>query len=387
MSTQPITVHVTDVLAYKACRRAWHWGSRYRTALEPRKPHGPFFIGKAVHYVIEQLRSEGVSTTDALAQFLQAEVPRYAFVQEPSVDPSTQYAVTGTRLKYRHPDWDTVGPEIRGYVRMIKALIRAYLSFSRQTKSPFADSQLETLAHEMKFGEDGELPAVPLKIKGEILQPIVYLAGTLDGMERVRQNGSVWISEYKTCRDIDERAKLLQHDEQATCYVYAAGELFGRPVSGVIYTLLRKKIPGRPTILKNGLLSVAKSLDTTYDMYLAEIRRHHGEDVGQDFIKRHYGEMLQYLRDFGEPYVARVAITRPQEQVDNYIRELHQTALEMHDPRTPLYANRTFSCPGCHFRQPCLALDRAEYDRMHTLLHTTYRTRTAEAIPSIEVRR
>jgi hypothetical protein len=269
-------------------------------------------------------------------------------------------------------------------VKMTRALIDQYLVFARTNRGPFSDANLDTIAHEMKVGEGGEFPAILLRVNGRVLDPPVYLAGTLDGLERRKADGTLWISEYKTCRDIEERMKLLQHDEQATTYCYMAQELFGERIHGVIYTLLRKKVPRVPKPLANGYLSQRKDIDTTYATYKAAIYRQHGQ-VSDQFIKRHYGDMLDYLANFSEPYVARVAIERTQAQIDRFITELHQTALEMYDPRTPLYANRTWACPGCHFRQPCLSMDRGEDRQMRMLLKYEYRKREEiEPIPLVD---
>lgn len=363
------TIHITDVMAYKACRRAWYWGSRYQSALEPIRPHSPFFIGRAVHYVVEQLRSAGTEPIDALAAFLRTELKRYAFVDVPA-EPMRRSA-SG---HLRNPDWEVTSIHIRKDIALIRSLIECYMVYSRKAKGPFADIHLDSLAHEMKFGEGGDFPSVRLSVGGIPLEPAVYLAGTLDGLSRLRRDGTIWIEEYKTCRDIDERAALLQHDEQATAYCFAAGQLMGQPVKGVIYTLMRKKIPTQPKVLANGKLSVAKAIDTTPEVFRKAIYNHHG-DVSEDFIERNYGRILQEIRDFNEPFVSRVAIERSPEQIDAYIRELHQTAVEMYSPTTPLYANRTFSCPGCPFRQPCLALDRGESNRLDVLLKSAYRLR------------
>lgn len=349
----PIVVHITDVGNYKGCRRRWQWGSRYQSNLAPRSPYPPFFIGRGVHYIAEQLRSEGTAPLRALSAFLRHELRPY-------------------RTFYPSPEWPDIRPLISPMVTMINALVEQYIYFSRNNHGPFADENLETLAHELKVGENGEFPAVLLSIGGKILTPHVYLAGTLDGLDRVRRDGSVWISEYKTCRDIEERMKLLQHDEQATAYCFIAQQLFG-DISGIIYTLMRKKIPSVPKVLQSGYLSKAH-IDTTPATYRAAIYRLHG-NVNEAFIQRNYGDYLNGLKMFGEPYVARVAIERSQAHIDQYIYELHQTALEMYDPHTYINATRTWSCPGCQFRQPCLAKDAGDETRMRDLLKYNYRQR------------
>lgn len=348
-------VHISDVMNYKACRRKWAWSSSLKGNLEPKIPYEPFFVGRAVHACIEDLISDGAAVPGALSKFLRPELA------------SRKNGVM----------WKDEVPAIRNQVRLIRALMEQYLAWSRHNTGPFSDRNLDYIAHEVRFDEhaDADWAAVPLQIDGKILEPIVYVAGRFDGLARTKIDGRVWLIEHKTCRGIEERVKLLQHDEQATTYSYAAQELFGEPVAGVIYTLLRKKEAEIPRPVRGGGLSQDKRIDTSPEVYRAAITAHHGARSEQ-WIQQNYGEVLGYIKDFREPFVARIAIQRSQAQIRNYVRELHATALEMYNPDTYMTATRTWSCPGCLFRGPCLAVDVGEDDRANLLLQTTYQQRS-----------
>jgi len=366
MTPEPIVVHISDVTSFKACRRKYAWSSRYHDNLEPKRPYAPFFTGSAVHHVIEELRSDGTAPLTSLAVYLR------------------QQLVT---MRGDKPMWLVERPAIRQQVKLIRSMIEQYVAWTKGNRGPFADINMESLAHECTFGPPSDVssgdnsrgekdfPGVLLKVDGKVLWPPVMLAGKFDGLERRKDDGSTWLAEYKTCRSVPERAKLLQHDEQATAYVYAAGQLMGEPVAGIVYTLIRKKIPATPKILKNGHLSSAVNIDTTVHEFRKAIKRHYGPQVSESFVQKQFGEVLANLAAFGEPFVARVAIERTQKQLDLFVKELHQTVLEMYDPQTAMYANRTWSCPGCWFRQPCLARDAGDSMREELLLTSEFRPR------------
>lgn len=367
MTPEPIVVHISDVTSYKACRRKYAWSSRYHENLEPKRPYAPFFTGSAVHHVIEELRSEGTAPLSSLSQYLRQQL---------------------LTMREDKPLWLVERPAIRNQVKLIRAMVEQYVIWAKGNAGPFADKNMDALAHECTFGppsdpvsgeidppKEKDFPGVLLKVGGKVLWPPVILAGKFDGLERRKNDSTVWLSEYKTCRSIEERAKLLQHDEQATAYIYAASQLLEENVSGIVYTLLRKKAPATPAILQSGHLSSAKNIDTTVAVFRKAVKAHYGPEATEPFIQKKFGETLAYIAAFGQPFVARVAIERTQEQVDLFIRELHATVLEMHNPQTVMYANRTWTCPACWFRQPCLARDMAQEDRVELLLSAEFRPR------------
>lgn len=363
---EPIVTHISDVTAYKSCRRRHSWSSRYHSNLEPKRPYAPFFTGSAVHYCIEELRSEGVAPLTSLSKYLRNQL---------------------VTMRKDQQLWLVERPAIRQQVKLIKAMIEQYMIWARNNRGPFSDANMEALAHECTFGPESDpisgetsnrekdFPGVLLKSGGKVLWPPVMIAGKFDGLERRKSDGTLWVAEYKTCRGIEERAALLQHDEQATTYVYAASELFGEPVSGIVYTLLRKKAPATPDVLKSGHLSANKNIDTTVAAFRRAIKQHYGTAATEAFIQKQYGEVLANIAAFGKPFVARVAIERTPQQLDLFVEELHATVVEMNNPATPMYANRTWSCPGCMFRQPCLARDMGQEDRVELLLGSEFRSR------------
>lgn len=344
--------HISEVLTYKKCRRLWNWSARDRHNLEPRKAYSPFFIGSAVHFCIEQLYAEGTHPTSSLAKFLRVAL----------------------RERRKSPLWPIDRDSVRTDVLLVRAMLAQYLIWARRYKGPFNDDSLVHLAHEQSFGDDEDSEPILLKINGEPLKPYVAVAGKFDGVVEHRETGRLLLPEYKTCRSIKERSALLPHDEQATLYVYAAQEVLGEKLGGVLYTLIRKKAAAQPKVLANGMLSLNKNIDTTAEMYLEAIKGHHGP-VSKQFVRYNYGEILDYLRAEREPFIARVVIERTKEQVDRFVRELHATVLEMNDPATFQSANRTWTCPHCFFRQPCLALDEGDEDRVDMLLEQEYQHR------------
>jgi len=216
--------------------------------------------------------------------------------------------------------------------------------------SRFQDSNLEFIALETEF-------SVPIRTPSGRASPKVFLAGRMDGVVRMKDDGSVWLWETKTTRSIAELSRSLANDPQAGAYMLAAMELFHVKPQGVLYNMLRKKAPTIPEILQNGLLTRRKNIDTTAQAYLEAVKEHH-PDWDRATIEEYYGDILQSLLEEGNQFFARVPIRRTQSELANLSRDLWTVSLEMTDPNVPVYPNESWlNCNFCHFRAPCLALN------------------------------
>lgn len=348
---QVVVEHISEVMTYKKCRRLYHWSGRDRDNLEPRRAYSPFFIGRAVHHCIEQLYSEGTPPYLALSKFLREEL------QE----------------RRKSVLWPIDREVVRKDTKLIKGLLTQYRAWAREYQGPYRDENLDYLAHELEFGS--QLEPILLKVDGKPLEPWVAIAGTFDGLVRLKSDGRLLVPEYKTCRSVKERTALLPHDEQASTYAYAAQEWFGEPVAGILYTLICKKVAVKPAVTQTGLLSRNKNIDTTPEMYLRAIYQHHGQ-VSDRFVEENYGGILEDLR-IRDPLIARLVIERSPQQIDLWVRELHATILEMVDDSKFPYATRTWTCPRCFFSDPCKKVDAGDTDGAALVLELEYQKRKA----------
>ncbi len=335
-------IHISDVRTFKSCRRKWNWSSPLRRNLEKRIPYAPFFTGRAIHHCLEFYHRDGVPLDKSLSEFLEHEKKTLEKVG---------------RL------WPQEQATFTEQVILIAGMLEHYMHWTQKDKNRWSDSELDVISMETQF-------EVPLYNDHGRASNRVFLAGRFDGLVRRKDDGSYWLWEVKTCRSINEFIRTLDNDEQAGAYLIAAQELYNVHISGVLYNLMRKKTPQRPTVLQSGMLSKNKQIDTTAHAYSAFAMQHHAssfktdEDGGVDeeglkeFVKENYGDFIQKLIDKGNTFFTRVPIYRSQTELRNLRRDLWTVALEMTRPSTPIYPSPGWNnCNFCHFKAPCLQMN------------------------------
>lgn len=343
--TTAAEIHISDVLAFKRCRRYWDFTSLLRMNLTPLGTYVPFFVGSAVHYCLEQHYKYGTAPTDSLAAFL------------------TEYAAkVGSEAIAR--DMEAIGTSLI----LVEGVLAHYLEWATADKSDFADNALEWVSTEQAFKS-------PIRTAGGRVSKRMYLAGRFDGVVRHKRDNQLYLWEIKTTRSVTERLKMLPHEEQANAYANAAQELLGEPIAGIIYTIIRKKVPESPAELKKGGLSRDKSIDTTAERYLAAVRAHHGEQATREFIKTQYGEILQQLLDQPNKFFARVVIRRTQAELRRANDDLRAVATDMIN-RPYIYPHGGPHCTWCNFREPCIAMNNGDFDTAKALLVANYQRNT-----------
>lgn len=322
-------IHISDVRAFKSCRRKWDWASPLRHNLEPNVPYMPFFTGRAIHYALEIYYSKGTPLVDTMGAFVTKEIE--------------------TMEKHGRL-FDSEREKLQEQIELMVAMLEHYEMWVRNEQGRWSDDQFEFVAMETEF-------SVPLRNESGRASNRVFLAGRFDGLIVRKDDGSFWLWETKTTRSIDELQRSLANDEQCGAYVYAAQELFNVPVTGVLYNCMRKKAPTFPKVLKNGTISQNKNIDTTAHYYIEAVRTLL-PDLTNRQILAEYGGIIQHLLDEGKPFFARVPIYRTPEEIAELQKNLWITALEMVRPSTPLYPAPSWSnCSFCHFRPPCLAMN------------------------------
>jgi hypothetical protein len=178
----------------------------------------------------------------------------------------------------------------------------------------------------------------------------LWTKGRIDGLVEL-PDGQLWLLEHKTMKSIATEYYVLI-DEQGGVYINAAKQMplvAGRPIQGVLYNLLRKKVPARPEVLKKGGITKRKNIDTTYEIYLEALRRA-GEDPTE------YGEILSILQEKGNRFFQREWVFRTEaEQADLQLRIFHIAREMFNNP--VIYPNPDFfRCRGCAFKGVSLAM-------------------------------
>lgn len=329
-------IHISDVRTFKSCRRKWNWASPLRENLEKRIPYAPFFTGRAIHHCLEFYHRDGVRLDDSLKEFLENERETMEKVG---------------RL------WPQEEATFAEQIVLIAGMLEHYWQWTTKEKGRFSDENLEVISMETEF-------KVPLYNPYGKKSNKVILAGRFDGLVRKKDDGSYWLWEVKTCRSIKEFVRTLDNDEQAGAYMIAAQEVYNVPVTGVLYNLMRKKVPTRPAVRRNdGMLSQNKQIDTTAFAYVDAALKHHADDFDDKkslnkFVRSYYGNFIQTLLERGNEFFARIPIYRSATELRNLRSDLWTVALEMTRQSTPIYPSPGWNnCNFCHFKPPCLMLN------------------------------
>lgn len=316
-------IHISDVQRYKACRQAWSWSSPIRANLTPRDKYAPFFTGSLVHHCLEMRYKYDAPVNDAIESYCRIELT----------------------------EAQQTDPKLLEQIELVRGLMKHYELWQKHDRTWLSDAGFEFIASEQTF-------SVPLWSNS---RNSIELIGTFDGVVKNKHNGKTYLWEIKTTRSLSEREKQLQLDNQADAYTNAAQRILGMPIDGIIYTLIRKKIPEHPKIIKGNLLSVAESQDITAEWYLDLVKQHHFPQSMLDrmlinaWIKDQYGNFIDYLAKRGNNYFSRVVVNRSQIELADSWTQLQAVAREMINPKTAIYRSEDHHCNYCLMRQPCLA--------------------------------
>lgn len=309
-------LHISGVQQFKACRQAWQWASPLGRNLTPVDKYAPFFIGSLVHHALEYQYRFGITPEQSIAEYLAQNCTPAERQSEKILEQADQAA----------------------------GLLKHYNLWQRHDQTWLADANFEFIANEQ-----------PFRVKlWDNSRKRIYLAGVFDGVVQSKHNGLYYLWEIKTTRSIIEREKQLQLDSQADAYTNAAQRMLGVKISGIVYTLIRKKVPEAPKALKDGTLSQSASQDTSAEWYLAYARNYHA-GASNVFLSETYGAFLNTLLAQENKFFRRVVVNRSQYELADSWTQLQQVAREMIDPRTSIYLNESHACNYCLFRAPCIA--------------------------------
>ena len=326
--------HITDLATWQWCQRKWWFTSRNALNLEPIRPEAALFLGSGVHHAMEQCYQPG----------------------------EIDYSILGPSFS----DWFDEGAKERGFVvgqdtdmdklrELGLGMVRHYAKWA-----PKQDG-FDVIATEQEFS---------VRMSG----PVSPFAGRFDGVIRSHSTGRLWLHEFKTssynlvAQANSSRYKL---DNQATAYLWAAEQTYNEPVEGILYTLLRKKVPSNPKLLKSGGLSVSKSIDTTAAHYLKC-----AVAAGvQLYREPKYAELIAHLerKEKENPFIHRFLVKRTAEEMVDIRRRIGTVVYQMgqvlgssspsdlYNPPPNILPNPTIHCEKtCAFVEPCLAMNRGE---------------------------
>ena len=352
----PYSIHVSDVKAYLRCRRQWNWSSALRGNLEPKKTPIYFLQGRGIHWSLATYHETGEHPAEVykrfMTQVLDEEEAAMGFLYR--------------SIKQERADQMNIGI----------GMLNNYMDWVNSPERP--DDVWETVATELDFS----IPV--LNPHGQVSSRIIF-EGTLDGIMRHRESGTLWIREYKSIGR-EPNAEHLKNDLQNTLYAHAVQTLLGEPVAGVMYRFLRKSVPEPPERLKKGTFSKSKAQPTTYGRYMAALRdeaqslimAQKPEKVNDEASIRKvlavladdYSDFLTFLKEIGySQYFTDIPIRKTPAELRNAAQEMWTVGLEMTHAGIDTYSSPDwFKCQYCSFREPCLAMN-ADADWQSQLDH------------------
>jgi hypothetical protein len=319
-----LRIHTSDRAVFKRCRRRWGFSSPVRMNLKTGSEQPYFWLGSGIHFAMEDFHGYNYWGRPARALVAYAEAHRN---------------VPGA---YVPGNW-------RELVDLGIGMLDYYQDVWLRDRDP-----LNTL------WVDG-VPQVEVRFRIPLPPEIVgvdnaYYYGTLDRVIE-DQHGRLWILDYKSFKQIT--TTHLDMDEQISAYCWAGSLIYDRPVEGLIYQQHKKEVPGLPTVLQRGGLSVNKTQATSYEYYLVGIKREYGDLAGApDKVL----EMLEALRAQeevdGNPYIRRDYVVRSNHHMMMEEWKILAEARDMLDPQLILYPTPTRDCQySCPFYHACMSMD------------------------------
>lgn len=308
------TIHISGVGSYKQCRQAWYWASPQGLNLTPKDRYMPFFLGSLVHHCLEMHYRFAMPSSTAIEAYL------------------TQHCTSAERSDMN----------VLSMVTLATGMLEHYHMWQKHDTTWLSDDNFAFIDNERPFST----------ALWANTRHAVSLKGTYDGVVKSFHDNKYYLWELKTTRSIMEREKQLDLDAQTDAYLNAAQRELGLELAGVVYTLMRKKIPDAPKELKNGTLSCAKDQDTTAEWFIRAARALHNGD--KELLKQLYGAFLNTLYNSDNRYFKRVVVTRTNTELKDSWQQLQSVSREMINTKTAIYRNESTHCNYCQFRLPCI---------------------------------
>lgn len=157
---------------------------------------------------------------------------------------------------------------------------------------------------------------------------------------------NIWLMEHKTCKNMPSESTRMS-DIQTVIYKWAYFKSTGIKPKGIIWDYLRKKIPSKPKLLKNGTLSKSKNIDTTKKVYLKSIEENRLD-------KKDYLEILKSLEGNEEKFFRRIKMPVSDKLEKEVLSDFIETVEEIvEEGETKKARNLTFNCDNCEYFELC----------------------------------
>ena len=330
----PVTTHrravirSSDRIAFKRCRRRWHWSSHMRENLGSKEAASPLWFGSGFHFAMEDYHG--------VKEYPSARLAFEAYVKATY----RQQQKTGKKLPY---DWAE-----------LVVLGRGMLDYYTETWM-IARDPLKTFVYEGKPQVEVNVQ-IPIPISHPDFDEVVYGA-TMDRVVEDDDGIGLWILDYKTAKRI--QTQFFQTDPQISAYCWLASRMYGRPIYGFIYQQHRKDVPVDPRVKGTGKISTAEGQLTTHRHYRRSLINLYGT---VDKAPPANIDFLNWLNELETPsqdkFVRRDLVYRNEFQVEAEGQKILMECEDMLRSDLPLYPNPTRECGHmCNFNSACISMD------------------------------
>jgi hypothetical protein len=217
------------------------------------------------------------------------------------------------------------------------------------------DERYEFIATEEKFKLPMPMPSTKdYSDKHYDKSGMLSYAGRFDGVVMDRETGKHYLLEFKTTRSM-HNMKWTYRGIQGTAYIWAARQIVGEPIEGIMYRVLRKKLPAEPKPLVNGGFSQAKSQKTSFEYFKYCLDRMAAKDPDTEptELYRENEKILRYLHGSGNEFFDQTILDRTPQQIESTMRLLYNIGRQMADRDVPIFPQPGFHCSWCAFETPC----------------------------------
>jgi len=333
----------TEREEFKRCRRKWDFASLSRQGLEPRKPAQPLWFGHGIHHGLELYYREQKNPAEEFKAWAKKQfelMESYPIKFPEAMERMKESVSLGAAMLDSYVAWATV-QDAKDFAHV------------RHTEMEFQVPVRDFEGKPLRFTDGG----------GQVWE--IHLVGRLDLVVE-DWDGKYWIMDHKTSAD-KLNVEILLLNDQMTVYLWAAQQIFKVEFEGALYNVLRKKLPTVPRLIQNGTrLSKDKSIDTTYEVYLAEIEKH-------GFDPEEYSDILQHLQEKEQTFFQREKVRRNQTELATAGAMLRFEGVDMLNAPF-IYPNATWDCRwDCDFVSVCKAMNRG--DDWQYLIETMYQKR------------
>lgn len=175
----------------------------------------------------------------------------------------------------------------------------------------------------------------------------IVLEGTMDSLAHTKDK-RFWLVEHKSHKSLP-KGDIKYSDIQSSIYTWVAPQVGLPKPDGVMWNYIRYKAPTIPEPLKNGEMSRAKSIDTTWAVYREAL-------VDNNLDPKDYKDVEAMLKGKEGDFYVRVGLPINKTIQATILDEVKTTALEMRD-NAGKNRVRTIDqhCTYCEFYELCQA--------------------------------